>query len=258
MKTRPAAAATALALLVGGAAGCGANDNGGAGSKPRLTVSAATSLKRAFTAYGGDFRSAQARFSFAGSDELAAQIRQGVRPDVFAAANTKLPDQLHREGLVGRPVVFAGNRLVLAVPAHGARVRSLADLAPHGIKLAVGAPGVPVGSYTREVLGRLPAGESKAILANVRSNEPDVAGVVGKLGQGAADAGFVYVTDVVATRGRVRSIELPKALQPDVRYGAAVVRGAKQPTQARAFVRGLRGGQGQKALLRAGFEPAPK
>ena len=38
------------------------------------------------------------RLSFAGSDELAAQIQQGAQPDVYAAANTKLPDQLHAEG----------------------------------------------------------------------------------------------------------------------------------------------------------------
>ena len=40
------------------------------------------------------------RLSFAGSDELAAQIRQGVKPDVYAAANTKLPDALHEKGLL--------------------------------------------------------------------------------------------------------------------------------------------------------------
>ena len=52
---------------------------------------------------------------------------------------------------------------------------------------------MPIGAYTREVLGRLGRAERAAILANVRSNEPDVAGVVGKLTQGAVDAGFVYV-----------------------------------------------------------------
>ena len=68
------------------------------------------------------FPDASARFSFAGSDELAAQIEKGVRPDVFAAANTKLPDALYAKGLVEKPTVFAGNRLVLAVPADGAKV----------------------------------------------------------------------------------------------------------------------------------------
>jgi molybdate transport system substrate-binding protein len=117
---------------------------------------------------------------------------------------------------------------------------------------------VPVGSYTREVLGRLPAAEEKAILANVRSNEPDVKGVVGKLTQGAADAGFVYVTDVVATEGKAEAIELPKSLQPSVEYGVAVVRGAKEPEAAKAFIEGLTDGAGAKALDDAGFGPPPK
>ena len=72
----------ALVLLVAVLAGCG-----GGSSKPALTVSAAASLKQAFTRYGTQFRDAQARFSFAGSDALAAQIEQGVKPDVYAAAN---------------------------------------------------------------------------------------------------------------------------------------------------------------------------
>ena len=80
-------------------------------------MSAAASLKSAFEDYAKQFDAATVRYSFAGSDELAAQIRQGVKPDVYAAANTKLPDQLFKDGLVEKPTVFAGNRLVIAVPA---------------------------------------------------------------------------------------------------------------------------------------------
>lgn len=253
--------ALAAALTFGGcliSIGCGSSGESGASAKPRLTISAAASLKGAFTAFGDDFAPARARFSFAGSDELAAQIRKGVRPDVFAAANAKLPDRLYKEGLVDKPTVFAGNRLVLAVPADGRRVNSLGDLRATDVKLVVGAPSVPVGSYTRDVLRRLPAEESKAILANVRSQEPDVKGVVGKLTQGAADAGFVYVTDVVATNGRVKAVELPKRLQPKVKYAAAVVKGSKQPRQGRAFIAGLLKGKGLAAMGKAGFEPAPR
>ena len=53
--------------------------------------------------------------------------------------------------------MFATNELVLAVPAGSTRVRSLDDLAEPGTKLAIGSDSVPVGSYTREVLSRLPA-----------------------------------------------------------------------------------------------------
>src|SRR3954465_14402310 len=232
-------------------AGCGSGD------KPTLTVSAATSLKSAMTAYGHDFTDASVRASFAGSDQLAAQIRQGVRPDVFASANTTLPDALYKDGLVEKPVVFAANRLVLAVPASGAKVSGLADLAKPGTTIALGAASVPVGAYTRKVLAKLPASESKAILANVRSNEPDVGGVVCKLAQGAGDAGFVYVTDVKAADGKLRAIDLPAGLQPQVSYGVAVVKGAKHPEQAKAFVDGLIKGVGRKRLDAAGFLPPP-
>ncbi len=96
-----------------------------------------------------------------------------------------------------------------------------------------------------------------AILANVRSNEPDVGGVVGKVAQGAVDAGFVYVTDVQAAGGELKAIELPAELKPQVAYGVAVVKGAKHPEQAKAFVDGLLRGAGREALDRAGFLPPP-
>jgi molybdate transport system substrate-binding protein len=248
----------ALLALLAVAAGCGSGDSsGGGGDKPQLTVSAATSLKAAMTDYGGGIDRAAVRLSFAGSDELAAQIRQGAKPDVFASANTKLPDQLYKEGKVLKPKVFAGNRLVLAVPADSTKVRKLDDLAEPGIRVAAGAKAVPVGAYTREVLARLPAAKRNAIEANIRSNEPDVGGVVGKLTQGAVDAGFVYITDVVAAGDKLTPVELPSDLRPSVAYGAAVVKGTKQPALARAFVDGLLDGKGADALHRAGFEPPP-
>jgi len=236
----------AIALL---ASGCG----GGGDGNPTIKVSAAASLKRAFESYAKSFHDAGVSFSFAGSDELAAQIRQGAEPDVFAAANTRLPHDLYADGLVERPIRFASNQLVIAVPAGSGKVKSIADLARSGIRLAAGAPSVPIGSYTREVLAGLPGGEAHAVERNIRSNEPDVAGIVAKVAQGAVDAGFVYITDVKAAGGRLRAIELPASLQPEVVYEIAVVKGTDHPDQARAFVRGLRAGAGRSALDGAGF-----
>ena len=68
---------------------------------------------------------------------------------------------------------------------------------------------MPIGDYTREALGQLPSAQERAILAQLRSNEPDVKGIVGKVVQGAADAGFVYVTDVNATGGELEAVKLP-------------------------------------------------
>jgi molybdate transport system substrate-binding protein len=243
----------ALLALSGTLASCGGDDDDGGSSA--LIVSAASSLEPAFTAYV-EQAGIDATQSFVGSDELAAQIRQGVTPDVYAAANTTLPDDLHSDGLVEKPVVFATNSLVLAVPA-GSEINGLEDLTQTGTTIAVGDPSVPIGIYTREVLDRLPREQGEAILANVRSQEPEVSGIVGKLTQGAVDAGFVYVTDVTAAEGELEAIELPARLQPDVAYGAAVVAGAEHPSEARAFIDGLLDGPGAEALEEAGFRPPP-
>jgi molybdate transport system substrate-binding protein len=243
--------AVLLALLA--LAGCRDDDSGNSsGSNPRLVVSAASSMNEALTSCSRHFEGAEVRLSFAGSDELAAQIRQGVKPDVYAAANTSLPGELHAEGLLSKPVEFATNQLVIAVPKDSA-IDSVDDLGASGVKLAIGSESVPIGSYTREVLSRLPKDESDSILANVRSNEPDVKGIVGKLTQGAADAGFVYVTDVNAGGDELKAVELPADLEPSVRYAAGVVKGAKQPEEAKEFVNGLTDGGCADALSKSGF-----
>lgn len=262
MRRRMGTMATLAVLATAmGVIGCGSGDSGSSGTSTArsapLVVSAAASLQKAFTAYGQQFDGGQARFSFAGSDELAAQIRQGVKPDVFAAANTKLPDELYAAGLVEKPIVFAGNRLVLAVATKSSKVASLADVEQPGVTVAIGSASVPIGSYTHKVLEHLSPDAAERIMANVRTEEPDVKGIVGKLTQGAVDAGFVYITDVTATKGALKAIELPAALEPSAAYGVAIIKGAKHPAEAHEFVAGLVSGPGQEALRAAGFEPPP-
>ncbi len=241
------------ALLVATALGaCACGDGGSGAERPRLVVSAASSMTEALEACAPDFEDAEVRLSLAGSDELAAQIRQGVKPDVYAAANTSLPEELHDEGLLSEPVEFATNRLVIAVP-RDSDVEETADLRREGMRIAIGAETVPIGVYPRELLVRLPAGEGELVLDNVRSNEPDVKGIIGKLTQGAVDAGFVYLTDVNAAGERLRAIALPAVTKPHAAYAAGVVSGAKQPELARRFVRGLTSGACSRALEAHGF-----
>jgi molybdate transport system substrate-binding protein len=247
----PALALAALALI----AACGDGDEPAASTeRPRLTVSAAASLTEALTACSRDFEGAEVRLSFGGSDELAAQIRQGVKPDVYAAANTRLPEELASEELLETPVEFATNELVMALPGDEREIERVEDLAEPGVRLVIGAETVPVGAYTREVLGRLPAGVREEILANVRSEEPDVRGVVGKLTQGAADAGFVYVTDVT---GDLTGVELPPDLQTTVAYGAGVVKVTEHQELAQRYLDGLTDGACADALRDEGFGPSP-
>jgi molybdate transport system substrate-binding protein len=260
---RRALALAAAAMLM--ASGCGDDDDdggdggSGSGDTTRLVVSAAASMTEALESCAPEFgeaENADVRLSFAGSDELAAQIRQGARVDVYAAANTTLPEELYGEDLLSEPVEFATNEFVLAVPA-GSEIESVEDVAEPGTKVVVGSESVPIGSYTRESLASLPPEQEQAILDNVVSNEPDVKGIVGKLTQGAGDAGFVYVTDVNATGGELEAIDLPEELEPEVTYGAGVPTDAREPEVGQEFLDGLTLGPCATALEEAGFGASP-
>lgn len=231
-------AAVALAALV---AACGGSD------PDRTTVFAAASLTEVFQELDP-----RARFNFAGSDELAAQLREGAEADVYASASPTYPEHLLSEGLVEEPRVFATNRLVLIVPAaNEARIESLGDLERPGVKLVVGAEGVPIGDYTREVLAE--AGAS-TVLDRVVSEEQDAKGVVGKVALGEADAGFVYATDVRAAGSDVRAIDLPAAAAADIRYLIAIVHGGDRDA-GEAFVDLVLSDRGRATLAAAGFGP---
>jgi molybdate transport system substrate-binding protein len=195
-------------------------------------------------------------FSFAGSDTLAGQIRLGAPADVFAAANTSLPNALYAAGLVEKPTVFTTNKLVLVVPAADpAGVQNVFDLRRQGIKLVVGTPSVPIGSYTRTILRNLAL---TSVLGNVVSQETDVRSILAKVSLGEADAGFVYVTDARTVGDKVRVIKLPAWAQPPVRYGIAVVKTTKDRAAAVAFINRVLARAGQAKLRAAGFGPVKK
>jgi molybdate transport system substrate-binding protein len=240
--TRRVAAAIVLALVVGvvAAAGCGGDDDS------RLTVLGASSLTDVLPAID-----ASAEYQFAGSDTLAAQIREGAPADVYAGANTRLPDELLAEGLVEKPQVFATNRLVLLVPrGNPASIRTIADLDRDGVRFVMAAEGVPAGDYTREVLAALGRDD---LVGRAASYEDDVRGVTGKVALGEADAGFAYATDAVAVGDEVEVVELPARAQAPIRYGIAVVATSGDPDAAQAYVDRVLGPEGRAALEAAGF-----
>jgi len=236
-------AAAALALAAASAAG--------ARHDATITVYAAASLTDVFPKIDS-----APRYSFAGSNTLAAQIQQGAPADVFASANTALPQQLFQKGLCSQPVVFTRNTLVLIVPkSNPAGIKSVYDLQKTGIKLDVAATGVPVGSYTRQILKNMGL---TSVLGNVVSNETDVREVLAKVALGEADAGFVYSTDARTVPGQVTVLTMPAWAQPKVQYGICVVSTSGDRTDAQAFVNKVLSKAGQAKLLAAGFLPRVK
>jgi molybdate transport system substrate-binding protein len=195
-----------------------------------LTVFAAASLTNAFPTIDSS-----PRYSFGGSNTLAAQIQQGAPADVFASANMTLPQQLNAKGLCSKPVAFTRNTLVVVVPkSNPAGIHSVYDLTKSGIKLDIAGPGVPVGSYTLQVLKNM--GLSSAVLKNVVSQETDVREVLAK----------------------VTVLRIPAWAQPKVQYGICIVSTSQNRQAAQAFVNKVVGKAGQAKLVAAGFLPRVK
>jgi molybdate transport system substrate-binding protein len=235
-----------------------------------VTVFAAASLSEAFTDLGARFHrihpDLDVRFNFAGSQQLAAQLAQGAGADLFASADERWMQDVVSRGLAtGTPVTFARNRLVVIVPAtNPSRIGRLADLARPGVKLVIAADAVPAGRYARAVLAALarqpgyPADFARRALANVVSEEDNVKAVVGKVRLGEADAGIVYRSDVTRGVARyVRAFAIPAAANAIASYPVAALAGAPHPDAARAFIELLLSPEGQEALARHGFDPAP-
>jgi molybdate transport system substrate-binding protein len=246
MLTTTAKATVAAALLLAVTA-LGADAGRTEGDASRITVFAASSLTDVFPKIDR-----RPRYSFASSSTLAQQIRQGAPADVFASADLRNPQELRSAGLCDRPLVFATNALVVVYPrSNPGNVKSVFDLRRPGLKVVIAEAGVPIGDYTRTVLRKLAI--SRAVLANVVSQEPDVRGVLAKVALGEADAGFVYRTDAATVSKRVGVIRLPARAQPSVKYGICVVSASENEAGARAFVERVLGRAGRARLTAAGF-----
>lgn len=217
-----------------------------------ITVFAASSLKDTFTALGHAFEAAhpgtKVEFNFGASSTLASNIVEGAPADVFASASEKDMTTVSSKSLVGTPTEFASNRITLAVPASNpAHVSSVADLAKKDVTFVACKADVPCGVAAAYTLGKAGITRTPVTL------EPDVKSTLNVLQLGEADAGFVYLTDVLASGGKVMKIAVPDDLTSPVRYPIATVRASGHGALGQAFVAYVLSPEGQAFLTSAGF-----
>ncbi len=240
--------ASSLLLALAVAGGAQANE---------LTVSAAASLTNAFQAVGQAFEKAKpgtkVTFNFAASGPLLAQIQQGAPVDVFATADQETMNRAATAKLIvpESRIDFAANTLVLIVPASAtATPASLRDLTGAAYKkVSTGSPAtVPVGRYTTEAVeqaGLTQDLQPKWIYAeNVRQ-------VLNYVARGEVDAGFVYKTDALIEKDKVK-VALTVPTKTKVLYPIAQVAASKNAA-AKEFIDFVRSAQGQEILDRHGF-----
>ncbi len=253
---KPAALAAASLLLVLSA--CGNDDavdpraDGAEQAGGTITVLAAASLTDTFTELAETFEDenpgAEVELSFAGSSDLVAQIQGGAPADVFASVDEANMEKLTADDLVGEPVLFATNTLVIVTPADNpAGVASYADLGRADVDVVTCAPQVPCGSATQRL------GEAAGFQVAPVSEEQSVTDVLNKVVTGEADAGLVYVTDAAGAGDDVEAIEVPEAADIVNRYPIAVTSGSEQPDLAQAWVDLVTGEAGRDVLGAAGF-----
>jgi molybdate transport system substrate-binding protein len=256
---RSLATLVVAAALVSGLAGCSSGiadpteANSSNGLSGEITVYAAASLKAPFTEIAGDFEAqhpgTKIGLNFAGSSDLVTQITAGAPADVFASADPGNMSKLSEGGLVeGTPTTFATNTLEIAVPpTNPASIASFADLAKPGVKVVTCAPQVPCGTATKVL-----EDSAKTSLTPV-SEESSVTDVLGKVTSGEADAGLVYVTDVLAAGDKVKGIAFPESKTAVNAYPIATVATGANKDLANAFTEFVTGPEGGKVLTDAGF-----
>jgi molybdate transport system substrate-binding protein len=249
--------AVAASLLVPTITSCGGSspdDSDQRTATTTLSVQAAASLTEAFGVLGKEFEAAhpgvRVKINYAGSATLVQQIINGAPADVFASADQKNMDKVASANLVdGRPIVFATNRLEIAVPQGNPKgIRSLADLAKPGVTVVACAPAVPCGSATKDVL------RASGVQLAPASEEDDVKSVLNKVGAGEADAGLVYVTDVNSAKNKVTGVPFPEADKAVNSYPITVLADAPHRDIAGQFVDFVRGSVGRQELTKVGFQ----
>lgn len=224
---------------------------GGGKSTTTLDVAVTSSLTDALPVLSRRYEEGhplvRLRLTFGGSTELATGLSGRSAPDVFIAADTTTLDGAAKR-LTGHRVVVAHNSMTIAVgPGNPKRIRGLADLAAPGLRLALGAPSVPVGRYSRQVLTKAGLQVPPALA------EADSRSVLSRVRTGQADAGIVYITDLRSAGAAATWVPIPAVQNITTTYQAAIVKKTEHEDAGRAFLTWLTASTAKAVLKAHGF-----
>jgi molybdate transport system substrate-binding protein len=213
----------------------------------------------------------------ASSSTLYTQITSGSPCDVFMSADQKWNTQLNNSKLTyNNFTAFTTNSLVVILaPGNPKGITNLSDLTKPGVKVVLGDPSIPVGSYTNSTCWKIEStwgnpsspqyisngsylNFNSTMHQNVVSYELTVEGVVSKVSMnlGTADAGIVFVSDGVygsLSGSQAQFISIPTAVNTRGTYGINVMASSTQTDLAVKFMNFWTSSQGQALLTQFGF-----
>ncbi|WP_227937615.1 molybdate ABC transporter substrate-binding protein [Alkalihalobacillus deserti] len=242
--------------------GCTSSAEESSSQSPELMVFAAAQLQDAYTEAEEVFEEkyeTNVMINFAGSQVVRTQIEQGAYADVFASADFSHMEALQDQNLVGKDTTFSHNTLTVLLPkSNPGNLSSLQDLSEVKHNLVIGIDAVPIGIYAREFLDNANAafgsGYKEKVMSNVVSMETNTRAVAGKVTLGEADAGIVYVTDVIPSiEDKVITIEIPDNLNVLTNNTMAIVNDSKNKELAEQWIDFIMSEEGQNLLAKHKF-----
>jgi molybdate transport system substrate-binding protein len=238
-------------------------------SQGNLIAFTAASLSGSSKDLGSGFTSAypghKVVFNLDGTQALKTQIENGAYADVLISASNTYTKALQGEGYLDNSTVktLCTNYVIVILPASNpGKIKTLSDLANPGVKIAMAASSVPVGTATNATLNNLANstyGQSwkNATIANVVTYETSEPAVATKVSLGEVDAGFVYEsTYTAASTGTYQALTIPKKDNYLQTYTIAVLKESTNKAVAGEFEQYMLSSAGQQILEDYGFTPA--
>jgi len=235
-----------------------------------LVAYTAASLTGASSSIGPAFTKAypnhKVAFNLDGTQALKTQVEAGAYADVFISASNSYTNTLKSEGYFVNDSVktLTTNYIIVILPASNpANIKSLSDLAKPGVKIAMAAGTVPVGSATMTVLNnsaKSTYGEAwkNSTISNVVTYETSEPAVATKVSLGEVDAGFVYQSTAAASAsGTYKTIAIPAKDNYLQTYTIGILKGSTNKAIAADFEQFMLSSAGQQILANYGFT-APK
>jgi molybdate transport system substrate-binding protein len=247
-----------VAVLSLVAAGCGDDDGSGTATtsslQGTLTVFADESLTTAFNDIGLAFTSQNPdvvpKFTFGVSDQLEQQIADKKPEGTFASANVADVDKLTAAGVPAtKPAPFASNGMTIVVPAgNPANVKGLEDLTKPDVKVVLCVAKSACGEHSTQLL------DAAGLTVTPAQEAPNAGAAVDLVASRGADAGIVFISDVLPNGG-ADTVRIPPGQNLDVRYVITSISSDQTNDIGQKFIDFVTSESGQAVLAQNNFGP---